>query len=198
MNTFLKSLAFAALAMAATEASAIVVVSSDTVNAPAAAPGNPMATSTTGTVSENLTGSVVNSIFNRRDPFDGTPLDNVGVYTAVHVGSTATYEVAPSNFVGMVWGSPDDYNTLSFLDGNGNVLGTIDGTIAQPPVSIGFNDIVIRTPFVFEGLLFESTDFNAFEFANLSTSVIPLPASVIMFVSALGGLSALSSRRRKA
>lgn len=130
------------------------------------------------------------------------------VYTSIQAGSSATYNVsAGANVLSILWGSPDDYNTISFYDGVGG-LGTLIYSITgnSPPIhheTLGHVYVV----FTFANILFKSvvlsTGANAFEFAALAFSntpnqtPLPLPAAFPLFAAGLGGLAWLARRSRK-
>lgn len=130
---------------------------------------------------------------------------------------SASYEAGPlgANTLSFLWGSPDAYNTLTFLDKDGNVIGSITGTgVTTGPASFDAIDGLIapqtyghdQVTFTDTGLFYAvvlSSTTNAFEYANLSLSLIntdlqtPLPAALPLFASGLGGLGLLGWRRKR-
>jgi hypothetical protein len=158
------------------------------------------------------TGSIENI---RKSPWTGI-LDAAGIASAPYYAvipvtgspagaqsTSATYAFnTPQTFFSLLWGSPDTYNTIDFLDENDALVFTISGaTVIANLVPNGLQaEIGNIVSFVFDGgdtfskAVLKSGTTNAFEWAN---AVVPLPAAAWLMLAGLGGLG-LMSRRRKA
>lgn len=177
--------------------SAVVTVDWNT-DTPAVDTFVPNATSTTGTVFQGATGSVS---YLRRSPWDTIPaMADTGTYTSVSGDSTATYELTSAiNSFSFMWGSVDDYNHLEFWN-DGAWLGMLSGSDAQlvgAPKAVEWVNATITLDMLFDEVRFISGT-NAFEYANLGLSVVPLPAALPLYGAGLAVLGFMGWRRRKA
>ncbi len=198
--------AAAATLFGAAAAHAVPVVSFDftlpTPDGPVATP-----TSTTGIVRLNFVGTDASGgdVFdptppNSRSPWDNTVFENdpLAQYNSVSAGATATYDFArDQRSFSLMWGSPDSYNTLSFLL-DGQLVFALSGTnVANPPTpGTGFVNTTI-TNFLFDQVIFSSAN-DAFEYARLATSAVPVPPAALALISALAGLGFVGRKRSAA
>lgn len=182
-------------------ANAVTVTFGDT---PETVIANPAADAVTGTVFENVTGSIGGV---RRSAWQGSTVnenDAGAFYTSISGGASATYNFATAQTsVSLLWGSPDSYNDLDIMLVGGGVV-TVNGVAAMGPVAILQQFVTISDVGAFDALVFRSGR-NAFEFANLSTSgptnvtaAVPLPAGLPLMLTAFAGLGLLSRTRKSA
>ena len=189
---------------------------------------NPAPAATSGTVYVGtLTGSVANQY---RSPFENatsagggtdTGVGNGGygitgwdklAYSSVQAGASATYDFASTNTLSILWGSPNSYNTLTFMNGK-NVVGSITGTSESGSVSgIGIGILTYGhdqmtftdTGGTFDSVVLSSTT-NAFEFADLTVgsgaftpfTPTPLPGALPLFATGFGALGLFGWRRKR-
>lgn len=99
----------------------------------------------------------------------------------------------PQNYLGILWGSVDDYNTLEFYNGN-TLIGQITGSQvkANPNGDQGVNgtryvNILATNGDVFTRVVATSSQY-AFEFDNVAFGAVPEPATLAagLLVMALG------------
>ena len=117
----------------------------------------------------------------------------------------------PEEYMGLLWGSVDNYNTLSFYSGGTLIGGPFQGTdvFAGANGDQGVNGtyyVNINSNTFFDTVIATSTQY-AFEFDNVSfnpTNIggggqggTPLPAAAWLFGSVLAGSGLFMRRRRK-
>lgn len=200
---------FARLALMGTVAFAVVpAADAATVqffDLPDARVMNPLAIATTGDVRENKTRTW--PLFG--NPWPGAtnkPADAPNAwFTGIGRNASATYAFDLSGGASFVWGTPDYYNKIEFLLGDGVVdtFALKAGDIVAPAVHrtgaalAVFSNIIGG---VFDGIRFSSTQYS-FEIANLTTTPpapIPLPAGGALLLTAIGGLAVARRRKRAA
>jgi hypothetical protein len=144
------------------------------------------------------------------NPFKPDPTNYVSVYN----GGTATFSLAQGvRDFGLVWGSVDASNSLTFYGvggvGGGDVLGTVYGsTVAASlpgvnttggpgpgsnwnPGGTVFADIVSSSPIY---AVVAGSGQNSFEFDHVGLSDVPVPSALMLFGTALAGLVGIGWR----
>lgn len=167
--------------------------------------GTPVADATTaGLVQEGVTGQVIDAYFGRKSPWAST--SNPGnSYTAIfggplhgNVTGTATYNIA-SSAISLLWGTVDDYNAVYFMSGN-SIIDTVTGgdVISFFGLTPGASDVNLMIQAVgnFDSIVFASTG-NAFEYANISVTAVPLPAALPLYGAGIAVLGFVGWRKRK-
>lgn len=156
------------------------------------------------------------SIFN--DSVDGgraQPLGSTGGYASV--GIDANGGINPgvldlSSFgditeISLLWGSIDDYNTIEFIDSDGNLIDGFafdGGTTGIAPADGSQTEAASNRIVTFAidgdsstrlaGLRFTSGE-NAFEFDNLNVVAVPEPATWAMMIAGFGLVGGVMRRR---
>lgn len=145
-----------------------------------------------------------------RSPFDETT--DLGSFSSSLAGAEDLHYFAvgpnnPSNpailsftqdqsSLSFLWGSPDDYNGLTFWLDGAQVGGPFDQSDVTPPyvvTSPPTGSVHVTFDGVFDEVRFESSS-NAFEIASLSATAVSAPASMALLG---GGLLALGLVRRR-
>ena len=135
------------------------------------------------------------------------PLANTTCYLTVPQNSTSGSAVwnspGSNNYLGLFWGSIDNYNSLQFLDGSNNVLATVTGaqviaaaTAFGDQTAPGSNRYVnlLLTGGTYEAVRFISNGY-AFEIDNIAYANVPEPATLGLLGLGLAGIG--FARRRK-
>lgn len=138
---------------------------------------------------------------NSRTPWEEfASLANTAYYNSVEGGGFAEYvfDTARTTF-SLMWGSPDGYNTLAFLDNMDNELFSIAGNNTAITNTPGFQAGRKFVNVTFSGLsAFTKVRFtsgsDAFEFANVAP--IPLPAPILLLAAGIGGLGLVARKKR--
>jgi len=142
-----------------------------------------------------------------------TPADqNSSRYLAVPFQTSGTMSVsvdAPtlSNYFGLWWGSVDNYNTISFFNGNTQVA-TFNGqqirAVPNPLLTPGTQSEAAYFNFAFtDGDAFTRVVLSSSSFALESdnhvfgTAVVPVPGAAVLLMSGMLGMLFASRRQRK-
>lgn len=139
---------------------------------------------------------------NSRTPWEEfAGLANTGYYNSVEANGFAEYAFQDiQKSFSIMWGSPDDYNRLSFYNGQALVF-AIDGddsAITNTPgyeaqrkfVNVKVSDIM------FDRVRLDSFGKDAFEYSNVGVPQVPVPAAAVLLVTALGGLGFMGRKKR--
>jgi hypothetical protein len=134
-----------------------------------------------------------------RSPFDGS--GNGGVPVNAGWAAIPYYAVGPDNpfnpavlnfardqqAFSFLWGSVDNYNELTFLDNNVVVATVLWSDLAGAQIGVGASFVRV-TDLIFDQIRFLSSPNNYFEFSNIETSPVPIPAALPLFGSVLAGM----------
>lgn len=131
---------------------------------------------------------------------DATP------YLSTGIGSVTLTFSSDQLYLGLLWGSVDNYNTLSFYDGV-SLVGSITGTDvwASANGDQGVNGtfyVNTISDLAFDSVIASSTNY-AFEFDNVAFNSeafirnVPEPASLTLFCTGLVALVGLGRVRRR-
>ena len=214
MKKFLIGAATAAAIFAANASSAITI-QLDTFDRTAGFYGD--VSDTTAVTGKWSSGSIMTYTGNlsgaRRSPFDeesGGSSDGVdndlpnaadlaffSVGPLTNLSASLTFSEAQSS-LSFLWGSPDDFNQLSFWL-NGVTVATFAGTPVTTSGSSAGSALATFTGGLFDRVDFDSTK-NAFEFASIQATIapVPLPAGVWMLLAAIGGFGFVAHRKQRA
>lgn len=134
---------------------------------------------------------------------DTTPYLTSGTYTDTSFGSIEFQFGVATKYFGLLWGSIDDYNTLSFFDINGILIDSLTGSdvTSNPNGDQGVNGtryVNIFSSVPFYSVKATSSKF-AFELDNVAFAPVPEPSTVFAGVLLLlpFGASAVRILRKK-
>lgn len=124
---------------------------------------------------------------------------------ATGAGSVTLSFATPLTYIGFVWGSVDDYNTLKLMQGSTTVATITPPTAGLPlPDPMGDQNVVgtywvnISSTIPFDTVIATSTRY-AFEFDNVATIAVPEPSTYVAGALLLlpFGASAVRAWRRQ-
>lgn len=120
-------------------------------------------------------------------------------------GSVTLQFNSPKNYLGLLWGSTDTYNHLTFYSGEMQV-GDLTGFDVNPPGNGNQNAGGTVYANIFSDVMFDkvvatSTGAYAFEFDNIAAAAVPEPSTIIagaLLLLPFGASAFRSLRRNKA
>jgi hypothetical protein len=108
---------------------------------------------------------------------------------------------AKYNYLGLWWGSVDEYNKLQFFN-NGVLVATVNGLDVNNPAN-GDQTAYATNKYVnilgvgwFDSFRITSTNY-AFEFDNITVGVVPEPTSLLLLGLGLMGISGIRRKFKK-
>jgi hypothetical protein len=133
------------------------------------------------------------------DPSNGP---DTTTYLTTGIGSVILTMPGQAMYLGLLWGSVDSYNTLSFYEGS-TLIGSVTGTqvTSNADGDQGQNGtfyVNINSSQCFDKVVATSSSY-AFEFDNVAynASSVPEPSSVVLALAAVGGLLPSNTYRRR-
>ncbi len=200
MKVLVGSIVAAALGLAASAAQSVTVTSSTELPEQITSPGDlpdPMVVS--GFVRIDFAGNNFDGITpSALSPYYGTPFADTALYHSVSANSEAKYLFDKTQRkLSLVFGSPDEYNRLSFWLDGAEVF-SLTGDTLVPAADLGTGALLVMIGDIsFDEVRFASSG-DAFEFSNIASyalAAIPLPAPLAMLLASLAGLGVLTRRR---
>lgn len=208
MRTFVSK-----LALVATAAVAIPAVAGAAVTLGSVTPGTPVYSGPAPTIDfDSLPGSVTGgTVASGTTGVRAQPYGSSGNYWAVGPGNGATSAVLDLSSIGdiynisFLWGSVDGYNYVDFLDENGDVIETFDGTDIFNPANGNQSDPntnpIVRFDVSGEHVstlksIRLRSNSDAFEVDNFAINAVPEPGTWALMVFGFA-LAGFGMRRRR-
>jgi len=133
------------------------------------------------------------------DPNNG---QDATTYLTTGIGSVTLTMPGEENYLGLLWGSVDGYNTLSFYDGS-TLIGSVTGTDVTSNANgdqgqFGTFYVNITSTENFDRVVATSSSY-AFEFDNVAykPSAVPEPSSFVLALAGGIGMLTYKQMRRK-
>ena len=133
------------------------------------------------------------------DPNDGP---DATTYLTTGIGSVKLALPGEEMYLGLLWGSVDSYNTLSFYDGS-TLIGTVTGTDVTASASgdqgqNGTFYVNINSTDKFDSVVASSSAY-AFEFDNVAynTTAVPEPSTFVLSLIGVAGAFTFRQMRRR-
>ena len=154
-----------------------------------------------GSVTNQYAAPIISGANNLFFEQNSTPGPDTTTYVSTGVGSTTlTFATGSSSYLGLLWGSVDAYNSLTFnfLDGTTQVVGGSAILSAIGANAGGTTAYVNFTGSAFSSVVASSTA-NSFEFDNVATTAaVPEPSSLALCgIAGAAGLGMARARRRR-
>lgn len=136
-----------------------------------------------------------------RSPFEGGGVGSPGFYAAGPLPATApnpavlSFSSLMSSF-SFLWGSPDEYNEITFYNG-ASAVGTLASFLGPVPgLFTGAGAVFVSvTDILFDRVEFFSDEQQAIEFASISA--VPIPAGLPLLGAGVALLGYLGMRRKR-
>ena len=147
-------------------------------------------------------GNTTGGIFQGSVPLVASPPANdTSHYMTSGVGSLTISYATPIRYFGLLWGTVDAYNSITFHSGSSSQTWT-GSTILSAPAFAGVNGSAYVNFFATPGTTWNSVTLSStkanFEFDNAAISAVPEPAAIALMGLGFGiaGLGVLKKRKK--
>lgn len=129
-----------------------------------------------------------------------SPFGDTSQYLSTGIGAITIGFVAPQTYVGLLWGSVDSYNQLSFYYQGQQIAAITGGDITagangnQGAGGTYYVNITSSMPF---DTVIASSSSPSFEFDNLAFGSTPVPEPATLAIFGVGLIGFVASRRRR-